>query len=162
MPLTEDSLEALSIDYLAQWLQEWLGHTGEFHFFKQARRRGWLVRRRTAKYIIEICKFSKEMKKQVTLRQSNANLRKGKGLWEVWQVDHIGPLCRTPRGWTYILTGVEGISGIGMVHPGSMATALATSAGLDHCFTILPLPQETRSENGSHFKIKGVQDWCER
>ena len=86
-------------------------------------------------------------------------MREGKGLWEAWQIDYIGPFRRS-EGKYYILVGVGIVSGLVQAKACAKATGESTIKALKEWFGIFPKPQSVQSDNGSHFTGKVVQEWA--
>ncbi|KAF4804604.1 hypothetical protein TURU_006383 [Turdus rufiventris] len=111
------------------------------------------------KTCISACEQCRKQLERHPLEDDPLHLRNDKGLWDVWQVDYIGPF-RKSSDKKFILVGVEIIAGLVQAEAFKRATGDNTVKALQEWFGTFPKPQEIQSDNGSHFTAKIVQDWA--
>uniref|UniRef100_A0A8C3JLR7 Integrase zinc-binding domain-containing protein n=1 Tax=Calidris pygmaea TaxID=425635 RepID=A0A8C3JLR7_9CHAR len=94
------SLVAKQKPFLVAWqwehLQEWLhvkhGHSGRKDMYKEAISRGWAVTRELHNTVVSTCRQCQtHLEKHNPLKDQPLHLRTNKGLWQMWQIDYIGP-----------------------------------------------------------------------
>ena len=159
-PLQSDPV-AEDWERLLEWLHLKRGHTGAQDLYQEAQARGWPVTRENCKTCISACEQCRIHLDRHPLEDSPLHLREGKGLWEAWQVDYIGPF-RKSEGKCYVLVGVEIVSGLAQAKACAKATGENTVKALKEWFGTFPKPQLIQSDNGTHFTAKMVQEWAAR
>ncbi|MCQ4187517.1 hypothetical protein FK515_28425, partial [Klebsiella pneumoniae] len=97
-------------DRLLEWLHVKRKHTGAKDLCREALARGWPVTRATCETCISACEQCRRRLERHPLEDDPLHLREGKGLWDAWQVDYIGPFQKS-GGKHFVLVGVEIISG---------------------------------------------------
>lgn len=144
---------------LLEWLHVRRGHSGVKDLFREAGSRGWPVTRELCNTITSACSQCRTRLERHPLQGPPLHLRDGKGLWETWQVDYIGPFKKS-EGKQYILVGVEVVSGLVQAEAVARATGENTVKVLKRWFSYLPKPKSIQSDNGSHFTAGVVQEWA--
>ncbi|KAK4829695.1 hypothetical protein QYF61_006070 [Mycteria americana] len=146
-------------EHLLEWLHVKCSHSGIKDLLKEAGSKGWPVTRKMCGTVISACGLCRTRLEKHPLQDPPLHLRDGKGLWETWQVDYIGPF-RKSEGKQYVLVGVEVVSGLVQAEAVARATGENTVKGLKFWFSVLPKPQSIQSDNGSHFTAGVVQEWA--
>ena len=144
---------------LLEWLHGKCKHTGAKDLYREALAWGWPVTRDMCKTCISACKQCRRRLERHPLEDDPLHLREGKGLWDAWQVDFIGPFKRS-GGKHFVLVWGEITSGLVQVEAFNRATGENTVKALHEWFGTFPKPQEIQSDNGSHFTARIVQDWA--
>jgi len=85
------------------------------------------------------------------------HLHDGKGLWDIWQVDYIGPFGRS-EGKQHGLLRVEVVLGLVQAEAVAQAAGENTIRGLKIWFSFLPKPKSIQLDNGSRFTVRVVQE----
>ncbi|KAF4804444.1 hypothetical protein TURU_007906 [Turdus rufiventris] len=111
------------------------------------------------KTYILACEQCRKQVERHPLEDDPLHLRNDKSLWDVWQIDYIGPF-RKSSDKNFVLVGVEIISGLVQVEVFKRATGDNTVKALQEWFGTFPKPQEIQSDSGTHFTAKVVQDWA--
>lgn len=88
------------------------------------------------------------------LQDSPLHLWDGKGLWETWQINYIGPLRQSEEQYAL----VEEVSGLVQAEAAARATGENTVKGLWIWFSSFPKPKTIQSDNGTHFTGTVVQE----
>ncbi|RMB96167.1 hypothetical protein DUI87_27228 [Hirundo rustica rustica] len=146
-------------DQLLEWLHVKRQHTGAKDLYKAAHARGWPVTREMCRTSISACEQCCKRLERHPLEDDPLHLREGKGLWDAWQVDYIGPFKKS-GGKHFVLVGVEITSGLVQANAFQRATGDNTVKALQDWFGTFPKPQEIQSDNRSHFTARVVQDWA--
>lgn len=125
--LVDDMARIATIDVVKDWnrLLEWLHvkwhHSGSKDLYMEAQARGWPVTRKQCETCISECGLCHTRLDHNLLTIPPLHLWQGKGLWDTWQVDYIGPF-RKSEGKQYVLVGVEIISGLTLAMSFARAT----------------------------------------
>ena len=98
-------------EHLLEWLHVKCGHSGIKDLLKEAGSRGWPITREMCSTIISACSLCHTRLEKHPLQNPPLHLQDGKGLWEIWQIDYIGPFRRS-EGKQHVLVGVEIASGL--------------------------------------------------
>lgn len=85
--------------------------SGAKDLYCEVQARGWPVTGEEHKTCVSACEQCRTRLERHPLEDDPLHLREGKGLWEAWQVDYIGPF-RKSEGKHYVLVGVEIVSGL--------------------------------------------------
>ena len=144
-------------EHLLEWLHVRQGHSGVKDLFKEAGGKGWPVTRELCSMIISACSQYCTRLERYALQEPPLHLWDGKGLWETWQADYIGPFKKSD-GKQYVLVGVQVVLGVTQTVVIARATGDNTVKGLKLWFSYLPQPQSIQSDNGSHFTARVVQE----
>lgn len=138
--------------HLLEWLHVKHGHLGVKDLFKEAGGRGWPVTQELCNMVISACNQCCTQLESHPLQEPPLHLWDGKGLWETWQVDYIGPFKKSDRK-QYVLVGVNVVLRL------TQAVSLARATRDNTVKGYLPKPQSIQSDNGSHFTTRVVQEW---
>lgn len=145
---------------LLEWLHVKRGHAGQADLCREGIARGWPVSVKLCEQVVTACsQCCLRLSKDHVSKAPPLHIRDKKMLWHTWQIGYIGPL-RPSRGKRYILVGVELISGITTAKAVTAVTGENTVHSLKKWFSVLPLPEEIQSDDGSHFTTTVVQDWA--
>lgn len=158
LALLAEEMENESWEHLLEWLHVKEGHSEIKDLLREASSQGWPVNKEQCS-VITACGGCHIWFDWHPLQNPPLHLREGKGLWDVWQVDYIGPF-KSPNRKTYLLVGIEIIYGLTQDATVSKATGENIIKNLQLWFSCLPKPKSTQSDNGSHFAAKAVQDWA--
>ena len=98
-------------EHLLEWIPRKRKRSGIRDLFREARARGWPVTREERKTCLSSGEQCRGRLDRHPLEDDPLHWREGKGLWEAWQVDGIGP-ARKSEGKGYVLAGGELVSGL--------------------------------------------------
>lgn len=127
-------------EHLLEWLHVKHGHSGVKDLLKETVSRGWPVTQELRSTVISACGLCCTRLEKHRLQDSPLYPWVGKGLWETWQIDYIGPFKRS-EGKRYVLIGVEVVSGLVQAGAVSRATGENTVEKLKLWFCFLPKPK---------------------
>lgn len=104
-------------------------YSGMKDLLRETVSRGWLVIQGASEIVISVCSQCCTRLEKHALQNPPLHLRTGKRLWEIWQVNCIGPFNKS-GGKQYVLMGVQIVSSLMQAKVVAWSTGESTVKGL--------------------------------